>query len=394
MLFSPIILSLSNNKYTKKTLHKPFKSFILPKFMQLNDYIKSIKQEDNPCILYHAYCADGLCSAVIIKKAIEKILKIKINNIIAYTSYEITEEIIRYFEEKNIKKAIFTDISLDVYPEMVKKAEKNTELLIIDHHLFNDNLNSEKTTFIHASLIKPEIDSSEYPASKLVYDLFSEITDIKETNWISVIGLISDMGYKTWKEFCHATLKEYKVKIEDNKIFRTRIGKAKGTLSTALMFQNVETEKIFKIIEEAENFEDIIKNEYLKSLQKKASEEINKYIELRNKSKNYNGLIIYEIKSSIRLSSTLSTILSMEYFNKNTLIIITEIPGSDTLIISARDQTRKINLNEFLKEATKNIPNSTAGGHIPAAGAKIKKEHLETFKENIKKLYKPYSNNN
>jgi len=354
---------------------------------KLKDYIDSIKQGDNLCILYHAYCADGLCSAVIIKKAIERILNLKINNIISYTTYEITEEIIEYFKKNNIKKAIFTDLSIDVKPEMVKKAEENIELLIIDHHQYQYDLNSERTIFIHASEINKEIDSSKYPASKLVYDLFSELTDLEDLDWISVIGLISDMGYNTWKDFCDNILKKYKIETKET-IFRTQIGKAKGTLSTALMFTDIKTEKILKILEEAKNYNDIINNDYLKKLQKKANEELNKWIENRNKAEKYDRLVIYEIKPKLHISSTLSTILSMEFFKDKTLIVITDISGTQELIISARDQSRKINLNEFLKEATKDLPESTAGGHIPAAGAKIRREDLEKFKENIKILYK------
>ncbi len=354
------------------------------------NYIKNLKQEDNIHVYYHAYCADGLCSAVITTKAIERIQNLKIKNIIAHKFYEVTPELIKQVKENKAKKVIFADLSIDAKPEMIKQLEKEAEILIIDHHQYENSLESEKTIFLHASKIKQEIDSSKYPASKLTYDLFSELTNIEDLDWLSAIGLISDMGYNTWKQFVKNIVKKYKF-TENEDIMKTDIGKAKALLSTAMMFPRSDNGTILHTVYNYKEPNELLNNNEFRRLQKQVTEEMNHWIKKLNTAETHGNLIIYEIKPKIYISSTLSTVLSIEYLQKKTLILISDMEDQEKLVINSRDQSMKTNMNELLKEATKGLKEATAGGHIPAAGAKIKREDLKQFKENIIKLYEKYS---
>ena len=42
----------------------------------------------------------------------------------------------------------------------------------------------------------------------------------------------------------------------------------------------------------------------------------------------------------------------------------------------------------MLKEVLNDIPNSHGGGHVPASGASMPVEYLETFKERVKTYLK------
>jgi len=52
--------------------------------------------------------------------------------------------------------------------------------------------------------------------------------------------------------------------------------------------------------------------------------------------------------------------------------------------LSARDNQQKVNVLEILKAGMKDLKDANGGGHIFAAGAKIRSTDLEKFKENVK----------
>ena len=350
---------------------------------KFKNYIKSLKEEDNIAIFYHAFCTDGLCSCVIISKAIEKITKIKPKYHIHHKFYEITDETIDFIKKEKIKKAIFVDISLDAKPEKITEAGQYADILIIDHHKFKKDLNSDKITFVHSEIIKKDLDGAKYPASKLVYDLFSEIENISYLDWLSAIGLVSDMGYNQWPEFVNNVQIKYNLKT-DKEVFKTEIGKAGVLINTSKMISN-EKDTAFDIIYNAKSINDILENETLKKFEFESKKEIDKFVKESNNAERHGNLIIYQIEPKYKIGSTLSTILSIEKFKDKTVIVIEEENGRYK--ISARDQTQKINLNDFLKELTKDFENSSAGGHIPAAGAKIMKKDLKLFKERLIENY-------
>ncbi len=57
--------------------------------------------------------------------------------------------------------------------------------------------------------------------------------------------------------------------------------------------------------------------------------------------------------------------------------------GNNDLRISARRQDYKVKMNNLMEKSIKGIPNSNAGGHIPAAAAKIPKRFRGKFRKNL-----------
>ena len=52
-----------------------------------------------------------------------------------------------------------------------------------------------------------------------------------------------------------------------------------------------------------------------------------------------------------------------------------------------RDKKKKIKINELLNKDVADLPESSSGGHIPAAGATIRKEDKDKFKKKLIQLY-------
>ncbi|MEK6947799.1 MAG: DHH family phosphoesterase [Nanoarchaeota archaeon] len=352
---------------------------------KFKDFINNIKESDNIAIFYHSMCTDGLCSCIITSKAINKIKNFKVKFHYEYKFYEVNDSCIEFVKNNNIKKCIFVDLSLDAKIDKLKKLEKYSEVLVIDHHKFSVDFNSNKTLFIHSEFINKDLDGSKYPASKLCYDLFSKMINVVEFDWLSAVGLVSDMGYKSWAYFVIDVQNKYHLNKDDDP-YRTEIGK-----TAALIKLSKETDEdidiTFDIVYNSNSIFDVLNNKVLLDYKKKSEEELNIWINKRNNVEVHGDLVIYEISPRYKINSTLSTILSFQYFPNKTVILIVSNDDKDIIEINARDQRGIIKLNEFLRDLVQDLPNSTAGGHIPAAGARIRKEDLKIFKKRLIEKY-------
>src|SRR3989344_6489774 len=102
-------------------------------------FIESIRQEDNLAIFYHAKCTDGLCSCIITSKSITKLTGLKPKFHIQ-NQHEINEDTLIFIKSNKIKKVIFVDLCPEGDIVNFKKLESYSEILIIDHHKFKNNL--------------------------------------------------------------------------------------------------------------------------------------------------------------------------------------------------------------------------------------------------------------
>jgi single-stranded DNA-specific DHH superfamily exonuclease len=351
---------------------------------KFQNYVKNIKLTDKICVLYHGYCGDGLGSAVITIKSLERILKRKVDFRIHYTVFEITDELIDYFKKNSITKVVVVDNALYAREDMIKKAENVVDILIIDHHEYVNDLNSEKTTFIHASLYNNKIKSHFYPASKLVYDLFSTITDVSDLDWIACMGLISDRGYNQWKAFVDSVLIKYKIPYNDN-IFMTELGTCVSNVGGGRSFKEA-IDSLFELLYNAKSYKEVLNAEFLIKYKKIITEEMQRLILLRNKAEVYKDLIIYYCKPKFKVGANVSSALSFDYFVGKTIVLICDY-GEEYCELNARNQIGTVRTNDLLQMAMKGIPGPIPGGHAPASGGKLHRDYIQKFISNLKQAY-------
>jgi hypothetical protein len=92
----------------------------------------------------------------------------------------------------------------------------------------------------------------------------------------------------------------------------------------------------------------------------------------------------YEVKSKFNIESFIATNISLKNPEK---IIITSIKrGGDIYKISARENDMKRDMAHLLQNLTKGLRYEDAGGHIPAAGARVAQEDYEEFKRRLKSM--------
>ncbi|MBX4212646.1 DHH family phosphoesterase, partial [Candidatus Pacearchaeota archaeon] len=104
-------------------------------------------------------------------------------DIVKFTGYdELNDSLVHELKKSNVKKIIFTDLFIKE-GKFIKELEKFADILIIDHHLFSENLNSEKTVFINAQ---------GYCAAYVCYYLFSKIKNLEKFDWLVAGASVGD----------------------------------------------------------------------------------------------------------------------------------------------------------------------------------------------------------
>lgn len=351
-----------------------------PLLKRFREFCRNLKKSDRVAILHHSD-SDGLCSAVITAKAIESLTGKK-------------PVVVRHYEYGNrgqekkatsmMKKAktntlIVLDIGIDSNPQALKKQYKFEKCLIIDHHTLYKDLNSEDTVFLKAQFFTKK-DPSSYVTSKFAFDLFGKVTDVSKLDWIACIGIIGDMGLKNWRPFVKKTIQKRGISL-------TQLYEVEDLIAAVEALADEDIGKLFQAFCKAKRPKGILKSGLSKHL-KKFKREKAKVVEGFNElAENFPELelFIYSIKNKQEnLKSYAINEISGMHPNK-TIILIQDI-GGKRLRFSGRRQDFRVKINELLVKATKGIPESTAGGHVPAAAGSIPRKHLKKFRANLLRI--------
>jgi single-stranded DNA-specific DHH superfamily exonuclease len=327
------------------------------------EFVSNLNEKDKIAILSHTDL-DGITSAVISAKVLGRV------DFVDFVDYKFKmfAPYIDKLKKMKINKILILDLSSDTEEKYIKKLESFTDILIIDHHEFQADLNSEKTIMIKTK--------GDIPACYVCYYLFSKIQ--KVPSWIPAIGMISDLPNKYDKENSVEVFQDFNLGKKEQDIW-----KYVENTNLCLKYFSENRYKIYQEFLKAKEIKDLKKLEkYIQPIKK----EIQKYTEKFKKDKKvHKNLVLFELfpKPKYRIKSTLINYISLKDKNK----VYVFISENSHLSISVRCQNKRFNCDKLLKKATKDIPESNSGGHIAAAGAQIPKKYLEKFKKNLIKEY-------
>jgi len=350
------------------------------KLDRFKEFINSIAKDDVVAVLHHTD-PDGICSGVIMAKLVEKKRGKKADLRINQGSNDIAiqDSTVEKLRQIKASKVIITDLCVDQIPDNVLEIEKFAEILIIDHHKIYNDLESKKTIFIKPQLVS-EKNPASYPATKLCFDLASEIEDMSDLDWVAAIGVIGDCAFNSWKDFLDSVFSKYKIEKKQD-LFETSIGKSATLMSDAECVSKAKAAESFEVVYNAKSPDDVL-NSSLKKYQEAVESERQYWLgHLEEFAEQDENFIFYLIKPKYEIKSSISTILSLEHPHK-TIILVQDI-NDGNLYISARRRDEKVAANELLENCIKGLENATAGGHVPAAGGTIRKEDLSKFKKNL-----------
>jgi single-stranded DNA-specific DHH superfamily exonuclease len=337
-----------------------------------------IKERDRFSIFYHID-GDGITSAVLLTAALKNFGK----EVVFYrpTNYEDFENGIGMSEvTENI---IICD--LDGHQMQRNFGQFNgRNVCLIDHH---EIVNAENFIYINPKMWG---DLTYTPCALLIYRLFED--KIKDLDWIAMIGWISDAGAKDDKSFGIKTLEKYGMERGKHEFFFDNdFGRAAEMTNNMIIEYGREgADEVVGMLLSSNSVKDFMENERLKSASNKVDRNL-KYLadDFDKRSECVEDLIyFFEMPSSKkRYSPALSTMLGLNKYKNNVIVIMTRIKG-DVMKISMRATGLSIRLPDILRAIFKQIKGS-GGGHDQASGAEIRPEDKEKFKvlfaEEVKK---------
>jgi hypothetical protein len=349
---------------------------------RFDKFMRSLKQDDRIAIV-HDTDPDGLCAAVILAKLVERLRgkKIDLRLNLDKKEYAVTAQMSKKMRAKQINKLLTVDFSMDQNSGMIKKFERFMSLLIIDHHKLYNNVNSKKTILIKPQLFT-NIDPARYCGAKLSYDLSNRLVDMTDLDWLAAVASIADIATKPWKRWLERVLKKHKVR-PAKELFKTKFGKVASILNSAEVYSVKNTAECFRTLYKANTPDDILRSK-LTRFKRVIGKEINYWLsKFKQKAEKHKDLYWFEIRPKHNIHSPMATFLGQRYPH-NTVIIASV--RRDSVAVSARRSDKAVAVNELLEKATAGLKRSSAGGHVPAAGAGLRKKDYLTFKKRVLRL--------
>lgn len=322
------------------------------------EFMSNLNEKDKIALISHCD-SDGVTSAVLASKVLGKI------DYLCFSSYGsgVMPELVKELKKRKINKTIFTDLAIDIEKASILELEKFSEILIIDHHLLDFDLNSPRTVMLKAQ--------SEYPACYMCYYLFSKIQ--KLDSWIAALGIIADRPHIYNASNSGNVFKDYGMAGSGN------LNDLSIRLQSTIIYFRDDLNKVYEMLMNAKSTEDLDLGKYYEIVDKEFHFWLDKY----KKEKEVHGnLTIFYLEPKYSVKAMLINKISAE--NREIFVFISK--KSKNMEASCRT-IGELSADRLMKESIKGIPNSFAGGHFHAAGANIPQEYLARFKENLIKAY-------
>lgn len=350
---------------------------------QYTAVMKFLKDNDDFSIFYHLDC-DGITSAALLTEAINRLGK----RVYAYrpTNYEDFKPHLDLSDfSKNI---IICDVAGTVVGRNISLfSGKN--LCVLDHHELAE---PECDVYVNPKMWGDDVYT---PCALLTYRLLKGL--VKDLDWVSLIGTLSDAGGKENKDFVFDVCKKYGVEPGSHEFLLDNIFGRAGELinNMVIEYERHGADEALGILLLSKSLKELMDNERLRSTTEKIDKNIKSLIvEFATKSEKRDNLIyFFEMDpEKRRYASTLSTVLSMHGYGDRVIVIMTKVKNSVEKI-SIRASNVGIDLPDILKHVFKHMKGS-GGGHKPAAGAQIEPNDKEKFKklfveETMVRLEKP-----
>ena len=341
------------------------------------DFIKNCKGKT---VIVYDTDGDGIGAAVILSKTLKK-LSGKYPKIVPrnHGLSLINDEMVK--KVKGFDSVIFLDMTVDEEPEYVLRLAKKARVMIIDHHQPRKNLNRKNVLHVNPVFWEKKIPSSQYCTSKITYDICSKLVD-NDFDWLAGMGMINDKAENSWKVFLKKIYDKYDITPKSFELVNDII------TSSYMFSKNKNINTSYKACLESGSPVDILEGKNVPSRKLKMFyNAVEKEIESTMKKWEKNveifegkSLIILELDSKFSISSTISTKIS---FEKPHYTVLVSRKDGKFVSISLRRQDRKVDCGMLAKKLTKNLKNSSGGGHAPAAGIKIMKGDWKKLRNRV-----------
>jgi single-stranded DNA-specific DHH superfamily exonuclease len=331
----------------------------------LKEVGRLLSSEGKKILIYHRD-VDGVCSAALVLKFFRGFETIPREGPI------IDKKFFNKLAYKRPDVLLFLDIPADQEWKKVLKLKgisEYTKVLIIDHHIFERNMNSFGMIHINPRFERKEI---YMPASCVVYKILETLNfEVKPFGWICMIGVIGDHGLEDCKDILRKEILSYphETLVRISEIISSVIT-LKGLKGAEKTLDLLVKSKTYKTLESSERLNGCYE------LMKREIARITKDFERNKKVYPEKKLIFYEVKSKLNITSIIASVLAEKY--PNDIIIIRKKSGRNWKV-SLRCESGERNVGDLAKLSSRGI--GSGGGHTKSAGAYVR--DWEEFKRRI-----------
>ena len=193
---------------------------------------------------------------------------------------------------------------------------------------------------------------------------------------------MGDMNLGNWKGFVNQTMKRRKLSLPS--LYRLL-----DLIASVEVLADSKMQQLFWVFYNAKKPGSILKSPFKKYLREFKKEKDFLVKSCRKSAECFPelGLCFFSMrKGHENIKSYVVNEISETYPNKT--VILLQHLGKGLVKFSARRQDGEVKVNELLVKAVKGIPQSTAGGHAPAAAGSIQRKFVSRFKRNVVEILK------
>lgn len=336
--------------------------------------LEKIREELQTCkkpLFFYHDDADGLCSFLLLYRFIKEG-----KGIVIKASHGVDEKFVRKVEEYQPDKVFITDMAV-VTSDFIRNVK--VPIILIDHHPINEIVKGVK--YYNPRIENPDLN---IPATKICYDI------VQQDLWIAAVGTIGDWVYIDG--FMNEVKKVYpqflskKIKTPEDALFDSKLGFLAKIFNFILKGKITDVNKCVKILTRIATPEEILDQSTPqgKFIYKKYESVVKPYENLLKralkKASDDDKFVVFSYSNEESFTGELSNELLYRFPEK---IIIIAREKSGEMRCSLRSP-KGISVRNLLIKSLVGVEGK-GGGHENACGVSVKKEHWETFLENMRK---------
>jgi len=339
--------------------------FICGNEKSFSNFISKFNNKEKIAIISHTDL-DGITCTRIINEVVDA-------DYLMFKEYsQINDILVKELNDKKVRFVIFSDINI-TNKLVIDEISKFSEILIIDHHRVDLDYNNEKVVYLNAQ---------GFSAGYLSYYLFSKISNLESYDWLVACSCISDWLILKPASWLQSIMAKYgdKLVIEGEGLRKEGFfWDLQYKLSLVLVYFKEDMMKAYNLIDGKSVQDDQI-DRYSKIVNKEIE---NNIFIFKDKSIPIRAGYYFEPKSKFKVEAMIINELSSRDFSKTFVFSNTE---KEMVKVSARRQDGKIDMSLFVKKLIEGFENSSAGGHIKAAGCNFPARYLPEFKKRLEIL--------
>ncbi len=339
---------------------KPF--WIAGSEQRFTQFFESLDDKEVIAVVSHKSDLDGIVSAKVITSAVEAaILKL-----VDYT--DLNEQLIETLRAEKVTKIIISDLNFKK-KEHILQLESFAHVLIVDHHQFTEDFNSEKTVFMNAQGMC---------AAYLSYYLFSKKENLKEWDWAVACASLSDWAWKKNGLFLSEVFKKYgKIFVgSEEDVKKGVFWEFQYQLYLALVYYKNDLMQFYKAF--PEKFGELGSlSKYIREVQNEVDRVLHKF-DLEKKI--IHERMVWEFKGIFPVRELIINMRSHECPEKT--FVIFEKSG-EIYKCSFRRQDEKEDVSLLARKLVEGFDGGDGGGHKAASGCSFPTRFLPEFLERL-----------